>query len=140
VKELADSDPGALSREAVDLMSQDSELRSLIVSVGLPIVIPGPLVYRGSEVIVPLTGGDGGEGDLERVVPRGWVDLRPDNCRTWIGRAAKAVEQATTGELSIGGTGSDADWQAITPDEAIQPAKFATWIFKYEDDAQRIKR
>jgi hypothetical protein len=39
-----------------------------------------------------------------------------------------------------GGSGSDENWGAIRATDAIEPARFATWIFKYEDDGERIKR
>ncbi len=62
-------------------------LRQLIVSVGLPIMVDAG-VYRGSVVIVPP------EDDVERAIPRGWVDLRAANCGTWITRAQRVVAQA----------------------------------------------
>jgi hypothetical protein len=89
-------------------------------------------VYRGASVMVPPKG-----GDVELAVQRGWVDLRPENIATWIGRAAKAVEQAAARERA---SDSGVEWGAIEPDDRIAPAKFATWIFRYEDGGERIKR
>jgi hypothetical protein len=37
-------------------------------------------------------------------------------------------------------SGSDVDWTAIDPDAAIDPAAFATWVFRFEDLGERIKR
>lgn len=38
------------------------------------------------------------------------------------------------------GSGSDVDWNAIDPDELVEPARFATWVFTVEDKGTRIKR
>jgi hypothetical protein len=32
------------------------------------------------------------------------------------------------------------DWTAIDPERAIDPAAFATWVFRFEDRGERIKR
>ena len=32
------------------------------------------------------------------------------------------------------------DWTALGADDAIEPARFATWVFRYEDRGERIKR
>jgi hypothetical protein len=47
VRALAESDAADLARQAEALVAQDVDLRSTIVSVGLPIVVPGGKVYRG---------------------------------------------------------------------------------------------
>jgi hypothetical protein len=135
VQALAGSDPAALAADARQLLSSDAELRSLIVSVGLPVVLEGDQVYRGEVVIVQPEG-----KDLEATIPRGWVDLRARNLRTWVGRAQRMLEQDTERRSRPAGSGSDEDWFAMQPDDAIEPARFATWIFTYEDEGARIKR
>ena len=37
-------------------------------------------------------------------------------------------------------SGSDVDWTALGADDPIEPARFATWVFRYEDRGERIKR
>lgn len=135
IRELAGSDGGELAREAAHLVQEDRQLRSSIVSVGLPIVVEGGNVYRGAEVIVPPE-----NGDHEAVIPRGWVDLRPDNCTTWIARAGRIVEQDERRCAHPPGSGSDEEWGALRGDDPIEPGRVAAWIFKYEDEGERIKR
>jgi hypothetical protein len=135
VRALAESDADELAREAEGLIAGDQDLRSLIISVGLPILVQGEKVYRGSEVMVPPDC-----RELDRVAARGWVDLRPKRCRCWVERAQRMVEQAEARERSAGGSGSDVDWSAVDSDEAIAPARFAKWVFRYEDGGERIKR
>lgn len=135
VKQLAASDADALSREATSLITESEEIRSNIISVGLPIIVPGEKIYRAATVMVPPR-----DGNFEAVVPRGWVDLREDNCATWIARAARVVEQAKERCRGRHGSGSNREWSAMEPGDQISPSRFATWIFRYEDDGERIKR
>lgn len=137
VRALADSDPDELAREAEVLVAGDHDLRSLIISVGLPILLQEEKVYRASKVMVMPDG-----EELDKVAARGWVDVRPSGCSVWIGRARRMVEQAEVRARSVQGrgSGSDLDWAALGPEDAIAPARFAKWVFRYEDDGERIKR
>ena len=132
VRDLAESDADGLAGEVARLVSEDTELRATIVSVGLPILLDAGKVYRGKIVIVPLD-----NGDVERAVNAGWVDLRAENCRAWIHRAECAVAQAGKRER---GSGSGVEWDAIEPENAIAPPAFVRWIFRNEDGGERIKR
>ncbi len=132
VAELAESEAEALSAEAVALVGQDAELRSTIVSVGLPIIVPDGKVYRGEVVIIQPEG-----GDVEQAVTRGWVDLRPENVGVWVERAKCVVQQA---EGRGAGSDSGVEWGAMEPGDAIGPARFATWIFRNEEEGERFKR
>ena len=138
VRALAGADPTAFAERAHALLRQDSALRSHIVSVGLPIVTPdGRRVYRGCGVIVPPA-----TDDPLAAAPRGWVDLRPAQFGQWIRRAGEMVRQAADRQQPDRRTqsGSDVDWTAIDPDAPIDPAAFATWVFRFEDRGERIKR
>jgi hypothetical protein len=135
VAALGAGDPAGLAAAADALLREDGELRSLIVSVGLPVIVRGDRVYRGARVIVPPL-----QGDVEAAAPRGWVDLREANCATWVARARRMMDQESARATRVAGSGSDEDWGAIRSADAIEPARFATWIFKYEDDGERIKR
>lgn len=135
IRALAESDAAALSAEASQLVTDDSELRSVIISVGLPILVSDGRVYRGGEVIMPPV-----ESDPERIIARGWVDLRAPRCEAWISCARLMVDQHTIRMADQFGTGSDLDWYALRPEDPIVPARFATWVFRYQDDGERIKR
>ncbi len=132
VRALAESDPKRLSAEAVTLVADDAELRSTIISVGLPVIISDTKVYRGGTVMMKPV-----DGDVELAVTRGWVDLRAPNIRVWVDRARQMVDQAG---MRAGGSDSGVDWWAQRPDDAIAPPRFATWIFRHEDGGERIKR
>jgi nucleoside-diphosphate-sugar epimerase len=138
VRALAGAEPTTFAEQAHELLRQDAALRSHIVSVGLPIVTPdGRRVYRGCGVIVPPV-----PGDPLAAAPRGWVDLRPTQFGLWIRRAGEMVRQDSERQRPDRRTesGSDVDWTAIDPDAPIDPSAFATWVFRFEDRGERIKR
>lgn len=136
VRALAGSRAAELAAEAHALVERDGELRRHILSVGIPILAPdGERVYRGSVVAVPAEA-----ARPLAAAPRGWVDLRPDHFGQWIKRAAEMVAQADRRAGCAAESGSDDDWTAIGADDPIEPARFATWLFRYEDRGERIKR
>lgn len=137
VRALADSEAGELAAAAHRLLRDDAALRQQIISVGLPIVAPdGKHVYRGSTVVVPPEA----DRDPLMVAPRGWVDLRPDQFGVWVHRATAMVRDAERRAAGPQSSGSDLDWNAIDPDEPIEPSRFATWVFTVEEKGARIKR
>jgi len=136
VQELADADASRLGAEAEDLLGTDASLRAEVISVGIPIVHPdGRRITRGPVVVVPPA-----SGDALAAAPRGWVDLRHDNCQRWVQRARRIVEQAAARGARERGTGSDQEWFAVEPADPIAPWRFAAWVFAHEDGGERNKR
>jgi hypothetical protein len=50
------------------------------------------------------------------------------------------VAQAERRPSRAAESGSGVDWTALGADDAIEPARFATWVFRYEDRGERVKR
>src|SRR5881409_1020478 len=139
VRALAESQAGDLAQGALALVERDGALRSHILSVGIAILAPdGERVYRGSTVVVGASGRVG--SDPREAAPRGWVDLRPEQFGLWIARAREMLAQAERRRNRAADSGSDVDWTALGADDPIEPARFATWVFRYEDRGERIKR
>ena len=136
VAALAAAEPAALGADAEALLRHDTGLRAEILSVGIPIVMrDGKGLLRGPRVVVPPA-----PGDPLAAAPRGWVDLRPANCELWVERAKRIAAQAQVRAAARPGSGSDEEWNAIRPNDAIAPWRMATWIFRHEDQGERIKR
>lgn len=136
VHALAAANPERLGSEAQALLDTDAALRTEILSVGIPIVRQdGRHVQRGPLVVVPPA-----PGDPLQAAPRGWVDLRLANCALWVERARRVAAQAAERRTAPHGSGSDEEWFAIEPSEAIVPWRMATWIFRHEDKGERVKR
>jgi len=139
VRALAESQAGDLAQGALALVERDGALRSHILSVGIAILAPdGERLYRGSTVVVAGSGRAG--SDPRDAAPRGWVDLRPEQFGMWIARAREMLAQAERRRNRAADSGSDVDWTALGADDPIEPARFATWVFRYEDRGERIKR
>ncbi len=136
VEALGGADAAQLGRDLQALVERDGQLRAEIVSSGIPILCAdGARLYRGETVVVPPVGKDVGAA-----APRGWVDLRPANCRLWVDRAKRMVEQAAARRTARPASGSDEEWFALEPSEPITPWRMATWVFRVEDKGERIKR
>jgi hypothetical protein len=129
-------DPQRTAREAEALVIKDEELRVNILSIGLPIVsADGTGVLRGPELKVRP--GTGGPVD-DRLIARGWVDLRASNWESWRDRIRRYV--AEVAEAPGPDDGSIADVDLASRRNEIRPGAAAAWIFKREDGGERVKR
>jgi NAD(P)-dependent dehydrogenase (short-subunit alcohol dehydrogenase family) len=129
-------DPAAFAVRAAEMVSADADLRTRILSIGFPIVLPEGSVLRGAEVKVTPEDGDG--GDLSRCIDRGWVDLRAANWARWRERAASMLASRADG---VGvDAGSRADIEPWHTDPRTRPGTLAAWVFRHEDSGGRIKR
>jgi hypothetical protein len=128
---------------AADLAA-NSDLRSEIISIGIPILFPDGRVLRGPEVKVPASVT---EKDSYRVTPErleswieaGWVDLRPKNMRRWLKRfrsIEKEVAALPPSDTSSRFLRDRTFWQAAGE---IQPGKVVGWVFAVEEAGARMK-
>ncbi len=125
------------ARRAEELVSSDVDLRQRIVSIGLPILMAdGERLLRGPQVKVPpeekIPLGD------ERLIDRGWVDLRPQNWERWRERC-EALRREITKRPGLD-RGSQGDHEYGDLGGRIRPGRLAGWTFRYEDKGERIKR
>lgn len=120
---------------AQSLLEGDEDLRQRILSIGLPILLPdGDSVLRGALVKVPPAG----TGLDEMAVNGGWVDLRVENWTRW---KTRLEEVAHTIRTRPGlDQGSQADFEFGDGRGDIRPGRLAAWVFRYEDEGERIKR
>ncbi len=128
----------------VNLINENTKLRSQILSIGLPILINEEKFLKGSFVKVPVKKpGHTYEFSIENIdkwCNQGWIDLRESNISLWKDRFNKIKEQAE--EMKYDQTSSrnyfDKNyWNNFTQ---ISPGKIAGWIFEVEEDGWRFKR
>ncbi|MDQ3556492.1 MAG: short-chain dehydrogenase [Gemmatimonadota bacterium] len=133
----ASLEPEATARAATALVEDDADLRTRILSIGLPILLPdGERVLRGAEVKVRPDAGE--RWDAGRLAERGWVDLRPENWRRWRERLHAVLAERDGRAGAEGGSRWDAEpWERTG---RIRPGALAAWIFRHEDGGERIKR
>jgi NAD(P)-dependent dehydrogenase (short-subunit alcohol dehydrogenase family) len=127
-------DPAAFAERAARLIDEDADLRTRILSIGLPILLAdGSRVLRGRDVKVGLDG-----GGADSAARRGWVDLRAENWAGWVRRVREVLRRLDAQPGAEGGSRWDMEpWQR---ERRIRPGALAAWIFRYEDEGERIKR
>ncbi|NIN71817.1 MAG: short-chain dehydrogenase [Gemmatimonadetes bacterium] len=132
----AELDPEQTAKDAAGLLAANGELRVSIVSIGLPIIDPdGDKVFRGPELKVRP---EKGAAVDEKLIARGWVDLRPSNWRLWRDRIRNFVKDVA--EAPSPDQGSIADVDQASRSKNIRPGAVVAWIFKREDGGERAKR
>ncbi len=134
VREAAELDPEATASRAVDLIESDARLRSDILSIGIPILLPdGKRMLRGPKVsVVP-------DGPAEPMwANRGWVDLRTDSWVRWRDRLVSYRGAVLDVPDAGHGSGTDLDVRARSGD--IRPGALAAYVFRFEDEGERMKR
>jgi len=117
------------------------EIANEMISVGFPVMLSDGRVIRGQKVIIPS------EADKEVVTPEklenwihdGWVDLRVENCQSWVDRF-QAIHQDlvehASGDTSSRYLRNDRFWHH---ENQILPGKVVGWIFAIEDKGARMK-
>jgi hypothetical protein len=129
-------DPETTAREAEALLQANGDLRVNIVSIGLPIIsADGCRVLRGPELKTKPE--KGGQVD-ERLISRGWVDLRPSNWEVWRSRIHRYITEVI--EAPGPDEGSIADADQASRSKRIRPGAAVAWILKREDGGERVKR
>ncbi len=141
---LRDADEKALSEQLVHLISENADLRSQIISIGIPILMPdgkrllrGPIVkippYRVENVL------DIQPGKIDIWAHDGWVDLRPQNIRTWKERMNRIFAEIETVPPDDTSSHYDRDRNYWLEDEEINVGKIVGWIFTNEEKGLRMK-
>lgn len=137
VREASRLDPDATAARAHELVEQDATLRSDMLSVGVPVLLPdGTRMLRGPYVsVVPDSLED---LSLTTWANRGWVDLRPHGWERWRERCRRYERMVLDAPGPAHGSGPDLDVRARSG--TIRPGALAAFVFRYEDEGERIKR
>ncbi len=132
----AELDPEKTAKDAAGLLAANAELRVSIVSIGLPIIDPdGDKILRGPELKVRP---EEGAAVDEKLIARGWVDLRPSNWKLWRDRVRNYIKEVAAAPGPD--EGSIADIDQASRSNRIRPGAVVAWIFKREDGGERAKR
>jgi len=126
------------------LVKENKELRSNIISIGIPILLSdGKTLLRGKEIKIPPYRG---ENEIPITIPAlkawvhdGWVDLRIENMIRWKARFAairKDAEETRSKDTSSRHFRTARYWENY---KEIDPGKIAGWIFSEEEKGMRMK-
>ncbi len=131
--------PTDMAETLYDFIVNEDNLRTTIVSIGLPILAPdGRRLIRGPRINIPESIYHEVDIDDERIdewARKGWVDLRPANFAVWRERFDRMLR--TKHMLHTRGT-SSVTMKTYLPD-TIQIGAVVAWIFSNEDGGYRIK-
>jgi len=126
------------------LISGDADLRSRIISIGIPILLPdGVTLLRGPEIKIPASRGDNelpiSEKSIGAWAHDGWVDLRSANMDRWQWRFKTIMEAAA--EIPPGDSSSrfQRTRQYWNDFKKVEPGKLVGWIFSEEEKGKRMK-
>ncbi len=144
MRDVLRSSPTAVSRKVTALIGRDRELRSRVISIGIPILMPdGKSLLRAEAIKIPPYRGEdelpASARRIDRWAHDGWVDLRVPNMRLWQKRIRGILDMVN--DLSKDETSSrtfdNRDyWKGL---EEIDPGKLSGWIFTYEEKGRRMK-
>lgn len=133
-----------ISEDLTTVINKEEELRSQIISIGIPILLPdGKTLLRGNEVKIPPYRGVNelpiSAAAIDDWAHNGWVDLRISNMEQWKSRLAvimKEVEASIKGDTSSRNFRTAEYWDRF---ENIDEGKIVGWIFTEEEKGKRMK-
>ncbi len=133
-----------ISARTDELIRTDGQLRSEIISIGIPILLAdGSTLLRGPQIKIPPFRGESElpitPKALETWAQDGWVDLRAQNMERWKDRfkaIAAELEAIPEGETSSRQLRNEVYWNNFGE---IDPGKLVGWIFTVEEKGKRMK-
>jgi hypothetical protein len=144
MQKVLDGDPEQLSDELEKLIRNDQDLRSKIISIGIPILMKdGKSLLRGPTIkIPPYRGSDQftvTDESIDEWAKDGWVDLQPDNMKRWQERFRAIQKEIDVLPEDDTSSRYHRDRQYWLEDEEIHIGKVVSWIFIIEEEGLRIK-
>ncbi|MBU2445994.1 MAG: short-chain dehydrogenase [Bacteroidetes bacterium] len=144
IKNVVKKSPKEISNSTFDYIKQNGDLRSNIISIGIPILLPdGKQVLRGKDIKIPPYRGENElpieDKKIDLWASDGWVDLREKNWKKWLERfdtIIKTTESIPADETSSRYVRDKEYWNNFNE---IDIGKIVGWIFIYEDLGERMK-
>ena len=141
---IENSSADEMSKELCRTITNNKRLRSEIISIGIPILLPdGDSLLRGVEIKIPPFRGEdilpANQKTIDAWAHDGWVDLRVKNMSLWKNRFAeikRSVDPIPVGETSSRFIYTREYWESF---RTIEPGKIVGWIFSYEEKGLRMK-
>lgn len=142
MKAVRESSPESLRDALHRWVDENPKEANRCAAVGLPVLLDDGRVIRGTEVLVPPDADDTEVTPeiLDAWVRDGWVDLRLENCTSWIerfdairGEVDALPEDDTSSRFSR-------DRRFWGGDGTIRPGQVVGWILSVEEKGNRFKR
>ena len=133
-----------VNKNVLNYITNNSGIRSQILSIGLPILLSDKKYLRGSFVKVPsqVAGKDYSLSakNIEKWCYEGWIDLRTENLKIWQERFVKIKAESENIKFDVTSSRNYFDKHYWDNFKTISPGKIAGWIFEKEEDGWRHKR
>lgn len=144
MRTVARTDAASLSKSLTTLITDDAELRSQIISIGIPILMPdGKSLLRGPLMKIPPYRGENelplNAKNIDHWAHDGWVDLRVKNMELWRKRFKEIiaeVENLPADETSSRTMHNRDYWNNLSE---IDPGKICGFLFTFEEKGKRMK-
>ena len=144
IKAVEKASPKQMMERIEAIVRENKELRSQIISIGIPILLSdGRTLLRGKEIKIPPYRGENElpitDAALKAWVHDGWIDLRLENMVHWKSRfaaIAKDAEEIGSKDTSSRYFRTRLYWDNF---DEIDPGKIGGWIFSEEEKGKRMK-
>ncbi len=144
MKEILNFSAETISENCYDIIVNNSKLRSEIISIGIPILLPdGDSLLRGNAIKIPAFRGENelniSKENIDKWANEGWVDLRPENMAKWKNRINELIEEAERIPLSETSSMHVRTKEYWNNYEEINIGKICSWLFIHEEQGNRMK-
>lgn len=144
MENIVSTETAQLSSDIYNLLVKNENLRSEIISIGIPILMAdGKSLLRGNEMKIPPFRGENKlkitEEKINLWAHDGWIDLRIKNMEFWKKRINAIMDEANA--ISLEDTSSlhvrtKRYWNNF---KQIDIGKVVSWIFIHEEKGKRMK-
>jgi hypothetical protein len=142
--EIVKTSPAVLSKKLGRMIETNGTLRSQIISIGIPILMPdGKTLLRADTMKIPVNKGEKelpvSLKNIDVWTHDGWVDLRVSNMKLWknrINEIFRMERNIPKNDTSSRFLNTEKYWSNF---KEIDPGKLAGWIFSYEEKGMRMK-
>lgn len=134
----------SLSQKLEEVIVNNRELRSEILSIGIPILLSdGRRLLRGPEMKIPAYRGEQTfhvtPDAIDHWAKEGWVDLRVANLKTWKTRFEQIFNEIESIPEDDTSSRFERDRNYWLEDNQINIGKVVGWIFSNEEHGLRMK-
>lgn len=144
MQKIIETDAAQLSNDVYNLLLEKDQLRSEIVSIGIPILMAdGKSLLRGNEMKIPPYRGENTlkvtDDKIDLWAHDGWVDLRIQNIERWQRRIKTIIDEANSipaDDTSSLHVRNKRYWNNF---KNIDIGKVVSWIFIHEEKGKRMK-
>lgn len=144
MKQIIETKSEELQSKIVDILKTNSKLRSEILSIGIPILLPdGKSLLRAELIKIPPFRGENElmitTENIDSWAKDGWVDLRIGNIEIWKNRLRSIINETELypkDDTSSMHVRTARYWNNF---ETIDIGKVVSWIFIHEERGKRMK-